>query len=337
MAKSQPRSRPSEARDRDGKHSPVLDAMRAPRFYPHRPERVDVVETHISFVFLAGERVYKVKKKLSLPFLDYSTLERRRHFCEEEVRLNRRLAPDTYIGVRSIVRVQGGFRLGAVEEPNAVEYAVEMHRLPEDRTLECLVRSGEADEAMAERIARRIADFHRDAEPAAAGRGGAEEIKERLDENLRTTLPFVGLAIDRHAYAAVERFSDVFVLSRRALLDERAERGHVREGHGDLRAEHIVVEPGRITVYDCVEFDERLRFVDVASDLAFLYMDLERIGAGTLATALEHAYVERSGDEQLRALIPFYACYRAWVRVKATCLRAGQLGEEDARRAEPDQ
>ena len=185
--------------------------MRAPRFYPHRPERVDVVETHISFVFLAGERVYKVKKQLALPFVDYSTLERRRHFCEEEVRLNRRLAPDIYIGVRSIVRVQGGFRLGAVEEPNAVEYAVEMHRLPEDRTLEHLVRSGEADEAMAERIARRIADFHRDAEPAAAGRGGADDIKERLDENLRTTLPFVGLAIDRHAYAAVERFSDVFV------------------------------------------------------------------------------------------------------------------------------
>jgi uncharacterized protein len=310
----------------------ALEAMRHPTFYPHEPHAVEVVETHISIVFVAGERVYKVKKPLALPFLDYSTLERRLHFCEEEVRLNRRLAPDTYMGVCSIVPADGACRLGGSDEPGAVEYAVEMRRLPEDGRLDHLVRSGNVDEGAIERIAIRIADFHRDAEPAPPGYGGPADVKERLDENLRTTLPFVGTAIDSYAYAAVERFSDAFVLSHRDRLTERAASGRVREGHGDLRAEHVVLEGDRVTVFDCVEFDERLRNVDVASDLAFLYMDLERLGEPGLAKALERTYTERSGDHGLAELLPFYGCYRAWVRVKAACLRASQLAGADPRR-----
>jgi aminoglycoside phosphotransferase family enzyme/predicted kinase len=309
----------------------ALEAMRHPNFYPHRPDSIEVVETHISTVFLAGDRAYKVKKELSLPFLDYSTLERRRHFCHEEVRLNRRLASDTYLGVDAITKRDGRFALDA-DVPSAVEYAVEMRRLPEERTLDRLVESGEATEAVVERVARRIAQFHGEAERGTRGYGGPAEVKKRMDENFQAVLPWLGTAVDRHSFTAGEGFCDAFLVAKQALLTARVERGRVREGHGDLRAGHVVLEGDRITIYDCVEFDERLRFVDVASDLAFLYMDLERLGAGYLATALADAYVEESGDTGVRELLPFFACYRAWVRAKTACLRLEQLGEGDRRR-----
>jgi predicted kinase len=142
------------------------------------------------------------------------------------------------------------------------------------------------------------------------------------------------LALDSQTFTAVERFSDAFLLSRRELLAERAAGGRVREGHGDLRAEHIVLEGDRVTIYDCVEFDQGLRCVDVAADLAFLVMDLERLEAGDLVPALERAYVEVSGDEQLSELLSFYSSYRAWVRAKVACLRTDQLGPGDAQREE---
>jgi aminoglycoside phosphotransferase family enzyme/predicted kinase len=317
--------------ERGAEQAAVVAAMRDARFYPHGPAHVEEVETHISHVFLAGERAYKLKKPVVLPFLDYASLERRRRYCEEEVRLNRRLAPDAYLGVRSIARADGGLRLAEPDAPGAVEYAVEMRRLPTDRSLERLVRAGEVGEEEIEQVAETIVAFHHGAAPAPPTHADDEAIKERLDENLRTTLRFVGAPIPRDAYSAVERFWDAFVLARRDLLLARAARGRVREGHGDLRAEHVVLEPDRVTIYDCVEFDERLRQVDVASDLAFLYMDLERLGASGLAGALVRAYVDRSGDRDIESLLPFYASYRAWVRAKAACLRAEQLQDGDPR------
>jgi predicted kinase len=142
-----------------------------------------------------------------------------------------------------------------------------------------------------------------------------------MDENLQATLPWVGSAVDQHTFNAVDRFFDTFALGRRDLLARRTASGRVREGHGDLRAEHVVIEDGRLTIYDCVEFEEALRFMDVASDLAYLYMDLERLGASALAIELERAYIEQSHDEQVRELLPFFACYRAWVRIKIACLK----------------
>jgi aminoglycoside phosphotransferase family enzyme/predicted kinase len=306
--------------------------MREPRFYPHRPKDVEVVETLISTVFIADDRVYKVKKELILPFLDYGTLERRRHFCHEEVRLNRRLAPETYLGVRAIVPVESSFGLAEHDEPSAVEYAVEMRRLPEDRALDHLIESGAASAEMIRRVAQRIAEFHQQSMPAPPGRGGPSEIKAGMNDNLEAVFPWVGSALDRQTFNAVERFHDAFVLSNRELLADRVARGRVREGHGDLRAEHVVLDDGGVTIYDCVEFDEHLRFVDVASDLAFLYMDLERLGAAPLAPALERAYTEQTGDEEVCKLLPFFACYRAWIRVKVACLRLAQLDENDPRR-----
>lgn len=307
----------------------ALSAMREPHFYPHRPESVEVIETHISMVFIAGDRVFKVKKALTLPFLDYGTLARRCHFCHEEVRLNRRLAPEVYLGVRAVVPDESYFALAEPDDPAAVEYAVEMRRLPDDRALDRLIESGTATAETVRRVARRIAEFHKEAMRAPEGYGGPAEVKARMDENLEAILPWVGSAIDRLAFTTVERFFGAFVLSNRDLLANRVTQGRVREGHGDLRAEHVVLEDARMTVYDCVEFDERLRFIDVASDLAFLYMDLERLGAAPLAAELERTYVEQSGDEEVRKLLSFFACYRALVRAKVACLRLAQIDEED--------
>lgn len=304
----------------------ALALMREPHFYPHRPASVELRETHISMVFIAGDRVYKVKKELSLPFLDYGTLERRRFYCEEEVRLNRRLARDTYLGVRSVVPNDRGFALGAPDDPAAVEYAVEMRRLPEQRTLAHLVATGEATEQTIESIARTIADFHREAAVSPPDYGRPEVVMAQIYENFTTLLPWVGRNVDRRDLEAVERYASTFVLNRLGLLEGRRAAGRVREGHGDLRAEHVVLEDGRVTIFDCVEFDARLRHIDVASDLAFLYMDLEWLGAAPLALALERVYVEASGDSELTRLIPFYACYRSCVRAKVACLRFAELG-----------
>jgi aminoglycoside phosphotransferase family enzyme/predicted kinase len=312
----------------------VLAAMRDPSFYPRKPKEVEVIETHISTVFIAGDRVYKVKKDLTLPFVDYGSLDRRRHFCHEEVRLNGRLAPDAYLGVRSIVRRNNGFELAEADEnQSAVEYAVEMRRLPTDRSLDRLLAAGPLTPELVGQVARRIATFHGEAALAPDQYGGVAAVKARMDENLQATLPWVGSAIDRHTFNAVERFFDAFALSKRELLAERTARGRTREGHGDLRAEHVVIENGKLTIYDCVEFAEDLRYMDVASDLAFLYMDLERLGASGLAIALERAYIEQSQDEEVHELLPFFACYRAWVRIKIACLKLEGLEDGSPDRA----
>lgn len=310
----------------------VVARMRDPSFYSPPPAVVDVRETHVSVVFLAGDRAYKLKKPVRMPFLDYSTLERRRRFCREEVRLNQRFAQDVYLGVRGIVDRDGALVVAAEGDPRAVEYAVEMRRFDEDATLERLVERGLADQPLAVRIGTAVADMHMSAEPAPAGYWMADYVAERLGENFATTEPDVGVLVDRLTYDAVQRFAGAFLRAHEALLEQRAAGGMVRDVHGDLRAEHIVLEPERLTIVDCVDFDDRLRCIDVAADLAFLTMDLERLAAPHLAAAVERAYVGRTGDPDLHGLLPFYACYRAWVRAKVTALRIRQLDPGDPAR-----
>ena len=296
----------------------VVARLSRPSFYSPPPSHVDVRETHVSVVFLAGDRAYKLKKPVRLPFLDYSTLERRRRFCEEEVRLNRRFAPDVYLGVRQI------------EE----EYAVVMRRFDEDSTLDRIVLRGDGDERLAERIGTRIAEVHLEAPVAPPGYWTPSYVRKRLDENFETTRPEVGLLVDRPAFDAVRRFSYAFLDAHAPLLERRIAAGMVRDVHGDLRAEHVLIEPHGVSLVDCVDFDDRLRRIDVAADLAFLVMDVERLGARAFAEGVEAAYVRRTQDEELRGLLPFYASYRAWVRAKVAAIRIHQLDARDPVRPE---
>jgi uncharacterized protein len=306
--------------------------MSDPSFHSPAPSQVEVRETHVSVVFLAGDRAYKLKKPVRMPFLDYSTLERRRRFCCEEVRLNRRFAPDIYVDVQAIAEHGGDLLLADADDPAAVEYAVVMRRFDDDATLEHLADRHAADERLAERVGTRVAELHIASPRAPAGYWTPAYVGERLDENFDTTRAVIGTLVDRGTFDAVRRFSHAFLQTHETLLERRIAAGMVRDVHGDLRAQHMVIEPGGLSIVDCVDFDERLRRIDVAADLAFLTMDLERLGARPLAEAVERAYVAHTGDVELQGLLPFYACYRAWVRAKVTALRIGQLAERDPAR-----
>jgi len=294
----------------------VLAAMRDPSFYGVAGP-VEHHETQISHVFLAGDRAYKLKKALVLPFLDYGTLERRRFFSREEIRLNRPLAPSVYLGVRAVIAAPPGFALGDESDPRAVEYVVEMRRFAEADTLAGLVRARSADAALMGRVGAAIADFHA-AAPAPAGAAGGELLAERLDDDLEQLAAAAGDAHqDIRAAAGAAR---AFVARRRSDLEARARRGLVREGHGDLRLEHVLVGQ-RIELVDCVEFDPELRLADVAYDLAFVVMELYDQGAVALADELIAGYRSAGGDVGDRPLLHGLAACRALVRAKVAALR----------------
>lgn len=301
----------------------LIAAMAEPSFYPHKPEEVERRETPISWVFLAEDLVYKVKKPVDLSFLDYGTLERRRFMCEEEVRLNRRLAPDYYLGVRSIVSADGSFRLGSAEERGATEYVVEMRRLPLDRAADRLLEAGELHTGDVQRVARRLAAFHADADPAPEERSTATCTKCMVDAEFAELFGLVEAPGERRRVVAAERFADAFLAARRAQLVERGRARRVRDGHGDLRLEHVVLDDG-VQVFDCVEFDPALRQIDVAADLAYLVMDLVSREAEQLAGEIVRAYREAGGDPGDDALLAFWAAYRACVRAKLAYLQAAE-------------
>jgi aminoglycoside phosphotransferase family enzyme/predicted kinase len=313
-------------------HPPLVRAMLRPAFYPHRPARVRLVQTHVSWVFLAGGLVYKVKKPVDFGFLDFSTPARRARACAAEVALNRRLAPGVYLGVAGIRRRGDAFSLSP--PGRVVERAVVMRRLPADRLLSALLARRAATAADLRRVARRLAAFHAAAAPAAPRWRGVAALERTLRENFRQTLPFLGRTVTDGDYLLVWDYNHDFLERRRALLERRVRDGHIRDGHGDLHAGNICLLPGgRVVAYDCIEFSPRLRQGDCAADVAFLYMDLLHHGRRDLAGALMEEYLRRTGDWEVRLLVPFYACYRAVVREKVESFSLADPGLPRSRKA----
>ncbi len=305
----------------------TVTALSDPAFYRERPRAVERVQTHISHVFLAGPFVYKLKKSVRLPFLDFSTLAARRVFCDEEVRLNRRLSPEVYLGVRRVTReADGTLALDGTGE--TVDYVVWMRRLPAERTLAALLEGGGVRPQMLDALAKLLARFH-----AAAPHGAAiaaQATSAALEATWRQTLdlaaPLVGDALAAPAHALLIQLGPRFLRRHGAVLDARGRAGRVREGHGDLHAEHVYFLdtalpappldplPAGIYVVDCVEFSQPLRCNDVASEIAFTTMDLRRHGRDDLARAFVARYVAETGDAGIERWLPFYECYRACVR-----------------------
>ena len=301
----------------------VFAALTRPDFYPERPDRVEVRETLVSWVFLAGDRAYKLKKPLVLPFLDYGTPQRRREMCREEVRLNRRLAPEVYLGVRAVAAGAGGLALAAEDDPRAVDYLVEMCRFDERCTLAAKLERGELKRGEVAVLARALARFHARARRVAASGVPALVLERRLTENFHELLAIAEQRAEIEWVLALERFTHAFVVAHAQMLDARARRGRVREVHGDLRAEHVLLGE-TVEVVDCIEFDRGLRELDVADDLAFLVMDLVANGGERFARTLVRGYRDAGGDPGEDRLIAFYAAYRALVRAKVALLRAAQ-------------
>jgi aminoglycoside phosphotransferase family enzyme/predicted kinase len=298
-------------------------ALRRPGFYPNKPDRVEVKETHISWVFLARERAYKLKKPLKLPFVDYRTPRRRLAMCREEVRLNSRLAPTLYIGVRSVIRGQAGLELGPDDDVEAVDYVVEMRRYDEQATLAARLERGELKLNQVARVGAVLAQFHEQAARRRAGAAPVRQVERELSENIQELLALVEQRAEIDWVLGLERFLHAFVGANASLLDSRARGGSTRDGHGDLRAEHVVLGR-RVEVVDCVEFNRALRQLDVADDLAFLVMDLTALGGERFAGALVRGYRRAGGDPGDDRLIAFYAVHRALVRGKVALLRAAQ-------------
>jgi uncharacterized protein len=315
------------------RHPELVAAMLLPSFYPDQPPSVELRETHTSWVFLAGGLAYKVKKPVVFPFLDYGTAERRREMCREEVRLNRRLAPEIYLRVVGIAERGDHYAITSEDDPGAVEYAVEMRRVDEARSLAALAVRGELGPSDVRRVASTLARFHTEAPIAPSGARNVDSLVATLEENLTTLREAGAQVVGDPRLVAAERFTWSFLERRRSELEARARSGLVRDGHGDLRAEHVIAPArGPVYVYDCVEFDPALRRIDVGADFAFLVMDLARLDAEDLAFALTSDYREAGGDPGDERLVSFFASYRAWVRAKVAFLRARELAEGDSRR-----
>lgn len=315
-------------------HLGLFAAMSRPEFYPHRPQRLDIVQTHISFIFIAADIVYKVKKAVDFGFLDFTTLEKRKFFCEEEVRLNRRLAPEAYLGVDTITEDAAG-RLVLGGKGRIVEYAVRMKKLPQERMLGRLLAEGRCDPSIMDAVAAKLADFHRRAE--TGGRidalGGIETIRLNHEENFDQTAAYVGLTIPRSRYTFIRAYDRDFLKRQEPLFRRRVTEHRIRDCHGDLHLEHICVDNG-ITIFDCIEFNERFRFGDVAAEIAFLAMDLDYNGYSAWAETFVEAYIRHAGDPDIRRLLSFYRCYYAYVRGKVVGFRIEDPAIDERQRTE---
>ena len=291
----------------------VVSAMSEPAFYATQ-ESVAHEETHISHVFLVGDRAYKLKKDVKLPFVDYGTLERRHFFCREEIRLNRPLAPRVYLRVRAVVLTRRGFALADENEPKATEYVVEMQRFEETATLASHVDGHRCDAALLRSVGEHIAAFHA-AAPRASN--GQTDLAVRVREDIRQ---LGAAAADTVARSVATEAAEGFTVRVAAQLEDRRRRGLVREVHGDLRLEHVLVGVP-LQLIDCVEFDAALRTSDVAYDLAFAVMELHGRGAASFADHLVSGYRAAGGDSGDDGLLAGMAACRALVRAKIAALR----------------
>ncbi len=305
----------------------LIERLRESARYPHPAEEIGLVETHISWVLLAGEYAYKIKKPLRLGFLDYSSLEKRRVGCEDELRLNRRTAPALYLDVVAVTGGADDPRVGAPGEP--VEYAVRMRRFDQARRADLAAASGALGEADIDALARAIASFHGSAEHAseAVAFGEPEHVHAPARQNFEQ---LAAIVTEREALDRLRGWTEAEYGRIAGLLAERKRGGFVRECHGDLHLANVVLGDDGPLLYDCIEFNAELRWIDVMSEIAFLVMDLIDHDLAALGWRLLNRYLEHTGDYQGVRVLRYYLVYRAMVRAKVTALRAHQphLGEE---------
>ena len=298
----------------------MIDDLMDPSAYPEDIGKIKLAQTHISTVFIGDEFVYKIKKPVNFGFLDFSTLEKRNYYCKNEVELNSRFSDDIYLGVYPVTF--DGEKYAIDGAGDVVDYAVKMRRLSDDDLLKTRFKKGIVTSEDIDRIGTAIAGFHkkfaRSKEIDEFGK--LETVKFNTDENFEQTSEFVGNSISKEQYDDLKNWTDEFYKEHKNLFEQRIKSGKIRDCHGDLHMEHIcLTDP--IIIFDCIEFNERFRYSDILSDIAFLLMDLEFNGGRRLSEQLCKAYLKRVGekdDEITYQLIKFYKIYRAYVRGKVT-------------------
>jgi len=312
---------------------PLFAALLDPACYPHPVAGVRVLETHISWVLLTGEYAYKIKKPVDLGFLDFSSLELRRRCCEEELRLNRRLAPELYLDLVEIRGKPGAPRIGG--DGPLLEYAVRMREFPQAALASRALAAGTFGAAEVDALAALVAQFHAGASRARPEDrfGSPAAVLAAALENFEQMLPLVKSAPEDRVLRGLRRWTESEFAARSAFLAARQQQGFVRECHGDLHLGNIVVLEGRPVPFDCIEFSGALRWIDVMNEAAFLAMDLEDRGRRDLAWRFLNRYLEATGDYAGLAVLPFYLVYRALVRAKVHLLRSRQAGLRRADKA----
>jgi hypothetical protein len=293
----------------------IVQALLRPETYPHRPTHITHLQTHISHVFLTGGLVYKVKKPIRYDFLDFSTLAQRGYFCRQEVKLNRRLTHNLYLGVARITEQKK--KLTVNGRGRVVEYAVLMREMPQERMMNRLLVAGQVGGKEIKDLVRILVPFYQKAQTGGAVNqdGRVAVIRQNTEENFSETRPFVGKLVSSSAYYTVLRYTRRFIDHNRPLFERRIAANRIRDGHGDLHSGNICLEP-EIQIYDCLEFNHRFRYSDVVCDLAFLAMDLDFHGSPVLSRLLVREYVRLAQDPEAKRLLSFYKCYRACVRAK---------------------
>jgi aminoglycoside phosphotransferase family enzyme/predicted kinase len=316
----------------------LITDLSKPQAYPNLVDEIEVRQTHISVVFLAGGFVYKLKKPVNFGFLDFSTLEKRKHYCEEEVRLNRRLARDVYEGVVPVTQQDDRLEWGGAGD--VVEWGVKMRRLPDAARLGDRLQRGEIRTEDLIELGRVLADFHHRAVDASQAEqyGSFATVTGNARENFSQSARQIGSTISSAVFSKLQQLTERELAARQALIATRAAAGRTKETHGDLHLKHVYFFPeahgaARWVIIDCIEFSERFRFADPIADVAFLLMDLRFHGHAEAARVLAEAYQQASGDVEGMALLPFYTAYRASVRGKVEGM---ELLEEEIPQEEKD-
>ncbi|CAK8720870.1 MAG: hypothetical protein CDV28_10787 [Candidatus Electronema aureum] len=295
-----------------------IGALLRPEAYPHPAAEVRLVQTHISFVLIAGDFVYKFKKPVNFGFLDFSTLEKRRHCCEQELLLNRRLCPEIYLDLVTMT-AEGLSGSGEV-----IEYGVKMARMPEEGMMGNLIKAGKLGREQVDAVVERLIPFYQQAERSAEidSFGLADKVAVNILENFEQTLGFIGQgALSQAQFDRISAWSKAF-LAQEERFKQRIAGGYIRDCHGDLYSANICLAD-KVYIFDCIEFNQRFRYCDVASDVAFLAMDLDFHGLHELSEYCIDRFSQLSGDSGLKQMLNFYKCYRAYVRGKIGLFTAG--------------
>ncbi|KOR37485.1 MULTISPECIES: AAA family ATPase [Planktothricoides] len=298
---------------------PVIQQMLQPEFYPHPvPEPVKLIQTHVSFVLLAGAYAYKLKKPVNFGFLDFSTLAKRQHFCGEELRMNRRSAPDIYLEVLPITQTGDKYQLGGHGEP--VEYTLKMRQFPQDALLINLFEAGKLNQTEMQELGKVVADFHRQTatNDYILKFGEVAQIRQAFDENYAQSEKYIGGPQTQAQFDQTKAYTDSFFGEKAALFQERIAQEKIRECHGDLHLKNIAIIDEKNVLFDCIEFNEPFRFVDTMYDVAFAVMDIEARGRKDLANVFLNTYIEQTADWAGLQLLPLYLSRQAYVRAKVT-------------------
>ena len=320
----------------------LIARMQQPDFYPHAvAENIQVVQTHASVVFLTGDYAYKIKKSVDYGFLDYSTLDKRKHFLEEELRLNQKIAPDLYL---EIITIRNSDRTLSIDgSGDIVEYALKMYQFPQENLFGNLLKAGKLDENRFVELGKIVAQFHLSAESSEhiSSFGTVDKIQAALTQNYQQSEKYIGTVQTQEQFSATKTYTDAFFSEKQDLFINRVKQNKIKECHGDLHLRNICLWQNKIQLFDRIEFNESFRFVDTMYDVAFTVMDLEARGYPEFATAFLNSYLENSGDWEGLLVLPLYLSRQAYVRAKVNSFllddsQISKAEKEEARKVASD-